>query len=281
MATENDELNTERETTLPEWEEWLEIPMLILGLAWVVLLVFELTRGLSPILVTVSTIIWAIFLVDFLVRFALAPRKGTYLKRNWLTALSLVIPALRIFRVVRVLQVLRAARGLRLVKVLGSVNRGMRALRRTMGRRGLPYVVALTAIVIVAGAAGMYALEPARPGTPGLSSFGSAVWWTAMIMTTMGSDYWPRTGEARLLCVLLSLYAFTVFGYITASLASFFVDRDAERDDAEVAGRKELVALKSEIQSLRQEIRELVQPRPAGESPPRTPVPPGGGRVGG
>ena len=51
---------------------------------------------------------------------------------------------------------------------------------------------------------------------PGLRSYWDAVWWTAMIMTTIGSDYWPKTTEGRLLALLLSVYAFSIFGYITA-----------------------------------------------------------------
>ena len=49
----------------------------------------------------------------------------------------------------------------------------------------------------------------------------SAVWWTAMLLTTMGSEYWPRTPEGRVLCLLLALYAFAVFGYVTAAIAAY------------------------------------------------------------
>lgn len=35
----------------------------------------------------------------------------------------------------------------------------------------------------------------------GIDSYGTALWWTAMILTTMGSDYWPKTAEGRILCV--------------------------------------------------------------------------------
>lgn len=57
-----------------------------------------------------------------------------------------------------------------------------------------------------------------------------------MVMTTMGSQYWPQTVEGRLLCVLLALYAFGVFGYVTAALATIFFGRDAENDEGELAG---------------------------------------------
>jgi voltage-gated potassium channel len=27
--------------------------------------------------------------------------------------------------------------------------------------------------------------------------YGNALWWTAMVMTTIGSDYFPKTAEGR------------------------------------------------------------------------------------
>ena len=78
-----------------------------------------------------------------------------------------------------------------------------------------------------------------------------------MIMTTMGSQYWPQTIEGRVLCVSLALYAFGVFGYVTATLATFFVGRDAENADAELAGAQALAALQADVAALRDEIRAL------------------------
>lgn len=52
-----------------------------------------------------------------------------------------------------------------------------------------------------------------------------------MIMTTMGSQYWPQTAEGRVLCLFLAIYAFSVFGYVTAFLASIFIGR--KKTDAE------------------------------------------------
>ena len=251
-------LDVERSEILRQLEDWLETPMLVLGFVWLALLVVELIRGLSPLLETVGTLIWAIFIVDFAVKFLLAPRKIGYLKNNWLTVISLLVPALRVFRIVRVVRLLsvtRAARGLRLVRVITSLNRGMKALGASMGRRGLGYVVALTLVVTLAGAAGMYAFENEVSG--GLNSYGEALWWTAMLMTSMGSEYWPRTGEGRVLCFLLALYGFAIFGYVTATLASFFIGRDAESEEAELAGARAIKELRSEIAALHAEIRAL------------------------
>ena len=250
--------DAERRSVLGDLEAWLERPMQLLGFLWLALLVLELTRGLSSLLATLSTVIWVVFIADFALRLYLAPERGAYLRRNWLTAVSLLVPALRVLRftrATRVLRATRAVRGARLVKVVGSLNRGMRALAHGMSRRGIGYVLLLTVLIVFAGAAGMFALERDHPAGPGLDDYWTALWWTAMLVTTMGSDFWPRTAEGRALCFLIALYAFGVFGYVTASLATFFVGQDANADDTELAGARDVEALRAEIAMLRSELR--------------------------
>ncbi|CAM4084357.1 ion transporter [Vreelandella rituensis] len=262
-STDTEELKRERYELLQRLEGWLETPMLVLAFVWLVLLIMELVRGESQLFYFLGTTIWVVFIIDFAVKLVLAPDKVVYLKSNWLTAIALLLPALRIFRVYRVFRLLRlarAGRGLRLVRVVSSLNRGMKALGASLSRRGFGYVIALTLLVTFAGAAGMYAFENEVPG--GLDSYGEALWWTAMIMATMGSEYWPKTAEGRVLCVFLALYAFGVFGYVTAALATFFVGRDADDNDAEVAGAKQLTAVRDEVSALRDEIRALSRQPP-------------------
>jgi voltage-gated potassium channel len=249
-------LKNERYELLRRLEDSLETPMLVLAFVWLALLVGELIWGESLMFEVLGTIIWVIFILDFAVAFVLAPHKIAYLKNNWLTALSLLVPALRLFRFSRVFRLFRLARmgrSLRLLRVVSSLNRGMRALGASLSRRGFGYVLALTVLVTFTGAAGMYAFENAAPG--GLKSYGEALWWTTMVLTTMGSQYWPQTIEGRVLCVFLALYAFAVFGYVTATLATFFIGRDAEDDEAELAGARQLAALREEMIALREEIR--------------------------
>lgn len=249
-----EEVNNERRQILDQLEQWLETPLLLLGLIWLVLLVIELRWGLSPFLNTTGTLIWMIFIIDFAVRLLISPDKLQYLKHNWLSAIALILPALRVlrlFRIARVLRTARAVRSLRLLRIVTSINRGMRALGATFGRRGFGYVSALTGAVLFAGAGGMYAFENEVPG--GLNSYGVALWWTAMLLTSIGSEYWPQTAEGRVLCFLLSLYGFAVFGYVTAVLASFFIGRDAE-GAGELASAQAIKELRDQIAVLHEEL---------------------------
>lgn len=231
--TSTPRLSTARAELARRVEHWLELPMVLLGALWLVLLIVELTGHASTTTDTVTAAIWIVFIAEFGFRLAVAPHRLRFLKRNWVTALSLMLPALRVLRFARVVRLLRAGRAVRAVRVariLTSFNRGMRTLGSTMQNRGFPYVALLTAIVLLLGAAGMFTFERHEGNAAGFGTFAGSLWWTAMILTTMGSEYWPRTSEGRLICLLLSIYAFAVFGYITATLASFFVGSDAARE---------------------------------------------------
>jgi len=198
-------LDTERENLLHTVDTALQPAMLVLGFVWLILVIVQLAKGLSRTLELAATIIWIIFILDFILRFAIAPNKREFLKKNWLTTIALLAPALRIFQAFRLLRLLSAARGFSIVQILGSLNRGMNALGATLGRRGFGYVSLLTIIVSLVGAAGMYSFERNVPDPSGIHSYGTALYWTLMLVTTIGSEYWPKTPGGRTLTLLLSL----------------------------------------------------------------------------
>jgi len=242
----------ERWNVLTQLEEWLERPMLFLSFVWLTLVLIELIWTTSGVFELMGTIIWIIFVLEFILRFILAPRKLPFLRRNPITIVALVAPA---FRFLHALRFLRLTRGLRLVRIVGTANRGINALRKSFERRGLGYVIVTTALVVFLGAGGMLAFESAREIQGGFTGYADALWWTAMLVTTMGSGFWPETAEGRLLALLLSLYGFAIFGYITASFATFFIGQEAVAHDGDVAGSVELSALREEISLLRAELR--------------------------
>jgi voltage-gated potassium channel len=254
----------------------VERPLLILSFVWLALLILDLTRGLSGPLETLTTLIWMLFVLDFALELALAPDRRLYLRRNWLLAISLVVPALRLFRIVQALRVLgvaRAAGSLSLVQMLATANRGVRSLERVLGHRGLGAIFALTTVVIFVGAAGMLSFESptalrdsgihdVAAAGGGLTNYGDALWSTAMLMTTTGAPYTPHTLEGRILTGLLALYAVAIFGYVTATVASYFVGQDRAKQDArqERAAAKveaEVTEEEGEIAALRGELAAL------------------------
>lgn len=248
------QIERERYKLLHSVEKLLEPPMVFLGFVWLVLLVVELIWGIPKMLEYVSLSIWGLFILDYILKFILAPDKISYMKKSWLTAFSLIIPALRIFRLAGAIRLLRGLRGIRFIRVVSSLNRSMKSLGKTMSRRGFGYVTLLTILIILGGTAGMYSLER---GNPDFESYGSSLWWTAMRVITAGSASFPITPEGRTLGFLIAVYGYAIFGYVTATIATFFIGRDAEEKDTPVAGAKDVAALRTTIYSLTKTIEEL------------------------
>lgn len=243
---------TRRWRLLAQMDQWLEMPMLVLSLLWLAIVLAELLGAGHRLLAVFGTVIWLIFILEFVARFSLAPAKGQFLRRNWLTLLALVVPAFRLFRSLALLRAVRGLRGLRLVRIIGTANRSMNALKTTLRRRGFGYVAGLTLLVTALGAAGMLSFEPAAEVDGGFTDYGHAFWWTAMLVASIGTDFWPITVEGRILSSLLALYGLAVFGYVAATFASFFIGRDARSASGEIAGAAEIASLRREMRLLRE-----------------------------
>jgi len=247
---------SERQAALEQLEDWIEVPMLVLSFLWLGLIVVELVWGNASLLETFGAVIWIVFIAEFALRFWLAPHKARFLSGNIISLGALIAPA---FRILRIFRAVRLIRGLRLIRVVSAANRGMGALKASMARRGLGYMLLLSLLVLLLGSAGMYALEPARPEGGGFETYGDALWWTSMLIASLGTDYWPHSVEGRVLCFLIALFGLGVFGYLTASFASFFVGRDAAHVN-EIAGASDIAALREEIAALSLSLERIPRP---------------------
>ena len=271
---------SEADTRAERWEllghlqRLLDPMMVILGFVFLALLIIDFSgMPLSPTqrawLDRGMTAIWAIFVVDFLVRFVIAPSKAAYLRANWLAAASLALPFLR---PLRALQAVRAVRSLSLVRLLGGANRGMRVLQRVTGASGLAYVAALTILVTLLGAAGVLYFDRSAEGAT-IRSFADALWWSTALVTTINNEKYTVTPEGRVIAILMRVFAVSVFGFITASIASYLIGRQAgEQAAADGSGTRlaeHLAAVRAENAALRREVaalREAIERRAEAES---------------
>ncbi|MGI8642974.1 MAG: ion transporter [Thermomicrobiales bacterium] len=251
----------ERFELLDHVQSVLEPLMVVLGLVFLGLLVVEygdLVSGQGR--VWLDRALWAIYVIfvfDFAIRFFIAPSKTAFLKDNWLSALSLALPALRPLRALRALRGLRglrAARSLSLVRLIGGINRGMRVLRRVTRGERFAYFGALSVAVVLLSAAGAYYFERGAADA-NIHTFGDALWWSSTVVTTVNAEKYAVTVEGRIIGILVRLFALSVFGLLTASIASYFVGKDAEERAAPVAEANAAASdLQTELTAVRQEL---------------------------
>lgn len=233
-----------------EISELIDAALTGLSLVFLILLIVEFAAPLSPAqsrwVGLAGWVIWAIFALDFVVRLALAESKARHLRRHWLTAIAVVLPA---FRVVRALRALRAVRAIRLTRLVTGANRGMRALGRVTGVGATAYIILLTLILWPLAAAGITWLERDQPNNQ-ITSFWDGLWWAATTIIQQGSERYPVTVEGRVLAVLVMAYSLAVTGYITALLAAFLLGRrNAQTADQSAALLRELQALREELRA--------------------------------
>lgn len=251
------EAQTERRELLDHVQALLEPLMVALGIVFLVLLAVDYGRWARDTrwegaLSTTLDVIWIVFLIDFLLRFWIAPAKRAFLRSNWLSALSVALPflrPLRAFRALRALRAARATRSLSLIRLLGGVNRGLRLLRHVAASNQLLLIAGMTVLVVVSGAVGIWFFDHGIPESP-IKSFGDALWWSAALVTTMNSEKFAVSIEARVIGILIRIFALSIFGFITATIASYLIGKQAAGQDDGDAVAEQLRALRSEVAQL-------------------------------
>ncbi len=239
----------ERWELLENIQAILEPVMVGLGLVFLGLLLIdystlELSDAASAQLDWASQVIWGIFLVDFAIRFLIAPAKLRFLRGNWLVAVSLALPFLRPFRALRAA---RALRSLSLVRLLAGINRGIRVLRAVTRGRQFAFVGFLTILVMLTGALGALFFERGVKRAP-IQSFSDALWWSAAMVTTINNEKYVVSGEARILAILIRIFAVSIFGYVTASIATYLIGSTQAAENADGAHLgEEIAALRREL----------------------------------
>ena len=182
--------------------------------------------------------VYAIFVADYLARLLLAqPRGRWFVKHLW----ELPIILLPFFRPLRLLSLAVVVTALQ--QAVGRSIRGQVAVYTACGATIVVYAAAL-AILDVEG----------NHADAKIKTLGDALWWASTTVTTVGyGDLHPVTGAGRLVGVALMIGGITLLGLVTATLASWIVERVADEDTASQA------ATRAQIEELREEVQRLAK----------------------
>ena len=224
------------------WSSASQLPLLGVSLLFVVAYAWPiLDPGLGSTASRLCTatvwLTWVALVVELVARFAAAEDKWLFVRRHPLDVVAVVLPVLRPLQLLRLLTVLRA-----LNRYAGSSLRG---------RVGAYLVGSVTLIVFMAALA---VLDAERRGDGPIRSFGDALWWAVTTITTVGyGDAYPVTVQGRFVAVGLMVCGIGVLGVVTASFASWLLERVEEIEDIEDG----VAATKADVAELREEVRRL------------------------
>ncbi|QLL05622.1 potassium channel family protein [Mycobacterium vicinigordonae] len=231
------------------WTQRTEWPLALIALAFLVMYSIQVLARpvgeLSYALWLACWIAWGLFVGDYVARLLLATDRWRWFVQHWFDLLLVLLPFIR---------------PLHLLRLVVLVEALQRAMSEAVRGRILLYTISGVVLLTYAGSLAVLNAERGVPQAT-IDSFGKAVWWSITTMTTVGyGNLTPVTVTGRIIAVILMIGGIGLVSVVTASLASWIVQRVEETDTANQA------ATAAQIDELREEIRALtdqLQPREA------------------
>ncbi|WP_098461371.1 potassium channel family protein [Propionicimonas paludicola] len=235
--------------TRSRWEVITEWPLNIAAVIFLIAYAIPVANPDAPewLLLTCEVVVWVtwgLFAVDYVTRFVLAHDKWRFFRSNLVDLAAVVLPMLRPLRLVR------------LLSLLSILNRT--ATQRLHGRV-VTYTVGAVSLLVVIGA---LAVTDAERGVPGanIENLGDGFWWAAVTIATVGyGDRFPVSPIGRGVAVALMIGGIALLGVVTATIASWLVQRVADvTEQQEIATREQVDVLASELAEIKNQLATLV-----------------------
>jgi voltage-gated potassium channel len=229
------------QSRLERYEQRTEWPLaavaiLFLALYSVQVLAVPAGRG-ADILTAALVALYVLFVLDYLVRLYLADPRGQWFVRHLLDLAIVALPFLR---------------PLRLLSLVVVVHMLQRAVGHTIRGKVVAYTVLGAVLLVYSASLMIIDMERDHPDAD-ITSFGDALWWSVTTVTMGYNDLTPLTAAGRIVAVALMIGGISLIGIVTATLASWIVERVAE-DRAAVQP-----ATVAQIEQLRAEIARLAE----------------------
>ena len=212
--------------TYAHWTRVSEWPLAAAALvffgiyAWLV--IGEPPTALEITIEVVLVIIWVMFVVDYVARLVLTTNRLQWFVRHLHLLAIVILPFFRPLYLIR------------LVSLVGLLSKAS-AFRGQVTM----YLVTASSMLILIASVAILDVEQDAPGAL-ITSFGDAIWWAFVTITTVGyGDLYPVTTAGRLVAAGLMVAGIALLGSVTATFASWFVERVAAPATSEAATTSE------------------------------------------
>ncbi len=237
---------------LERWERLMDIPLTVGAFAFLVVYAIPIiwphvSDPVARACGIAGQVIWIGFLVEYLYRLVIAKHKWQFFRSRWFDFITVALPLFRPLRLLRLVFLVRI-----LNRRAGSSFRG----------KIVTYVVASALLLVLVGALAIVDAERELPGAY-ITDFWDGLWWAFVTITTVGyGDLVPVSVTGRIVATVLMLFGIAVLGTVTATLASWIVERvdDANEEAAQADAALDAAAhaeLLAEVRALRSEIADL------------------------
>lgn len=188
--------------------------ILISSLAFtaVILVIVDLSDGLTSWQIHLNHIILSIFTLDYLARLWVAPNRQKFVCCN-ICDLVALIP---LHTVACAFKIWRPTLLFKLPRLLAFLYRPLKKAKTFFNTNGFKYVVFVTSLFIVLGGILIHFTEN--------MSYSDGIWWAFVTATTVGyGDISPRTLYGRIIAMILMLVGIGLIGTVTSTITSYFL----------------------------------------------------------
>jgi voltage-gated potassium channel len=211
-----------RHDLVEDIERVTKYPMILLGVAWLVVAIIVVTAKVngttSTLLVGILFTLWVILLVEYLVRLVITPDRRGYLKRRWVEPVTVVAPPLQGWRFVGI------------EKMCLLLHEGALRVETILKHHSLFRVLIAAAATLLLGAWLVMLFEENAKGS-NIHNYPQALWWAIVTVTTVGyGDRYPMTEGGRVVAVVLMLVGIGLIGVLTATVASVFIKEHTDEN---------------------------------------------------
>jgi voltage-gated potassium channel len=208
-------------------------PMMVITILWLPVLIIPLVTpvhgAMRDAFTTIDVIVWALFALEYVAKLYLAPERWKYTKSHVLDLIIVVVPFFRPLRAARLLRLEALAR----VLVVGG--EGFRRTKEVLTHKGFHFVI-LAAALLVFLCAGLVTVAEKGAHGSNIHDYGQGLWWAIVTVTTVGyGDRFPITPFGQGVAVVLMLAGIGLIGALTATVASYFVEQQADEADERLA----------------------------------------------